>query len=243
MKEIGKPGILVFATGSANGGGSGALEMAEYSRTELPGLNADILAFVSNHENGGVRKHADSLEVPFEFWNGPFSAEGYQSLERKYKPDLTMLSGWLKMVKGLDPKKTINIHPGPLPGNGSHGEFGGERMYGHYVHEAVMRAYREGRVNQSAVTIHFVTEKYDRGPIIWQMPVLIRRDDTPDTLANRVNQVERAWQSHIVNLVANKLIVLMGDNSKNWYVAANRTIKDLPGLVTKSFFNKPALAR
>jgi phosphoribosylglycinamide formyltransferase-1 len=114
-----------------------------------------------------------------------------------------MCSGWLKFVKGLDPAKTVNIHPGPLP------KFGGPGMYGHHVHEAVIAAYRRGEITQSAVTMHFVDETaYDHGPIIFQIPILIRPDDDPVTLAKRVNEKERAWQSYILNLVVHRHIYL-----------------------------------
>jgi len=114
-----------------------------------------------------------------------------------------MCSGWLKFVRGLDPAKTVNIHPGPLP------RFGGTGMYGHYVHEAVMAAYHRGEITQSALTMHFVDETaYDNGPIIFQMPVLIRPEDDGETLAKRVNEKERAWQSHILNLVVHRHIYL-----------------------------------
>jgi phosphoribosylglycinamide formyltransferase-1 len=82
-------------------------------------------------------------------------------------------------------------------------------MYGHYVHEAVMAAYHRGEIIQSAVTMHFVDDvAYDNGPIIFQMPVLIRPDDDADSLTKRVNEKERAWQSYILNLVVHQHIYL-----------------------------------
>jgi phosphoribosylglycinamide formyltransferase-1 len=57
--------------------------------------------------------------------------------------------------------------------------------------------------------MHFVDEAaYDHGPIIFQMPVLIRPDDDAESLAKRVNEKERAWQSYILNLVAHRHIYL-----------------------------------
>jgi len=106
------------------------------------------------------------------------------------------------MVKGLDPETTINIHPGPLP------EFGGPGMYGHHVHEAVIAAYKRGEITQSAVTMHFVDELYDHGPSIFRIPVLIRPGDDAETLAKRVNEKERAWQSYILNRVVQRDIYL-----------------------------------
>ena len=195
--------VLVFASGDAKGGGSGFQELVEFSRTHPPVLDARIIGVISNHQNGGVRKKADALRIPFEYWPGPYDAKGYRGFVEKYQGDFVMCSGWLKFVRGLDAAKTVNIHPGPLP------RFGGAGMYGHQVHEAVITAYRRGEITQSAVTMHFVDEAaYDHGPIIFQMPVLIRPEDDAETLAKRVNEKERAWQSHILNRVVHGQIYL-----------------------------------
>lgn len=114
-----------------------------------------------------------------------------------------MLSGWLKLVSGLDPERTINIHPGPLP------RFGGPKFYGHYVHEAVLAAYHRGEITHSAVTMHFVDPEYDRGPIFFQFPVKIEPDETPDTLAAKVNRVEHKWQSEVLNHVVHYRVRLV----------------------------------
>ena len=195
--------ILVFASGDAKGGGSGFQELVEFSRTNPPVLDAQIVGVVSNHKEGGVYNRAESLKIPFDYWPGPFDAKGYQAFVDKYQADFVMCSGWLKFVRGLDPARTVNIHPGPLP------RFGGPGMYGHHVHEAVMAAFHRGEITQSAVTMHFIDEMaYDHGPIIFQMPVLIRPDDDANSLARRVNEKERAWQSYILNLVVHGLIYL-----------------------------------
>ena len=199
----GKVRILVFASGDEKGGGSGFQELVEFSRTNPPVLDAQIVGVISNHPQGGVRRRADALHIPFEHWAGPFNAEGYRTFVAKFQADFVMCSGWLKFVKGLDPARTVNIHPGPLP------QFGGTGMYGHHVHEAVIAAYRRGEITQSAVTMHFVDDvAFDHGPTIFQMPVLIRPDDDAETLAKRLNEKERAWQSYILNLVVHGYISL-----------------------------------
>lgn len=188
-----KKRVLVFASGTATGGGSGFRELVELSRTAPEILCADIVGVVSNHQAGGVRKHADSLGIEFTTMADGFTAERYQWLVSHFRADYVMLSGWLKLVLGLDPARTVNIHPGPLPLT--------RGLYGHYVHEAVMAAYRRGEITQSAVTMHFVTEEYDRGPIFFEFPVPIRPDDTPETLGARVNEKERAWQAFMLDHV------------------------------------------
>lgn len=200
-----KPRILVFASGTEAGGGSGFRELVESTRTCSPILDARIVAVVSNHENGGVRKHANDLAISFEYWSGPFDAEGYLRMVEKYDAGFVMLSGWLKHVDGLDPRTTVNIHPGPLP------FFGGKGMYGHHVHEAVMKAYREGRCIESAFSMHFVDPEFDRGPVFFQFLVPIRAEDVPETLAARVNEKERAWQATVLNEVVHGRIRLADD--------------------------------
>ncbi len=176
--------IIIFASGTKEGGGSGFENLVEATKKGI--LNAEVMAVVSNHEHGGVRERADRLGIKFIHFPPPYTAEKYQEITEG--ADLVCLSGWLKLAVGLDPKKTINIHPGPLP------KFGGPGMYGHRVHEAVMEAYRRGEVTKSAVSMHFVTEKYDEGPIFLSEPVEIMPNDTPETLAKRVNEAEHLWQ-------------------------------------------------
>lgn len=208
------PKIIVFASGSKEGGGSGFQELAENSRTGV--LQAEIVAVVSNYAEGGVQKKAQKLGIPFEYLPNPRSAEQYRAIVKKYQAEWVALSGWLKLTKGLDPQKTINIHPGPLP------KFGGDGMYGHYVHEAVIEAYKKGEIKESAVSMHFVTEKYDEGPIFFSYPVKVREDDTAESLGERVNKIEHSWQSFITNLVVHEQIKWDGKNPRSlavpdWY--------------------------
>jgi len=197
-----KKRILVFASGDKNGGGSGFQEMVERSRTKPAILNADIVGVVSNHAQGGVYQKAQSLNIPFVHFKKTFEAEEYQKLVEAFKADYVMCSGWLKPVVGLAEKMVINIHPAPLP------EFGGKGIYGHYAHEAVMAAYKAGKIRQSAVSMHFVNDKYDAGIGIVRIPVLIRPEDTAETLAVRVLKVEHNYQSLVLNEIVHNRIFL-----------------------------------
>ncbi|MCX6721507.1 MAG: formyltransferase family protein [Candidatus Staskawiczbacteria bacterium] len=206
-----RPRLLVFASGSKNGGGSGFEKMAEASRNEI--LDADIVAVVSNHLNGGVRERALRLAVPFSGFDGIWTRLEYKSVVQFYKPDFIALSGWLKQAVGLDPRITFNVHPGPLPW------FGGKGMYGHHVHEAVLRAYLDARKEdeeiRSAVSMHFVTEEYDQGPVFFRIPVTILPTDTPETLGQRVNWMEHYFQPRITNLVCQGQISWDGVDPKS----------------------------
>ena len=61
-------------------------------------------------------------------------------------------------------------------------------MYGARVHEAVLAA----REKESGATIHLVTAEYDQGPIVAQSRIAVLPDDTAESLAARVLEVEHA---------------------------------------------------
>ena len=199
-----QPNILVFASGTKTGGGSGFETMVRAARSTPPILDAWICAVVTNHFNGGVWRQAKALGIPAAYWVGPYPARGYQNLVKYFNADYVMLSGWLQLVAGLDPARTINIHPGPLP------RFGGPKLYGHRVHSAVMAAFQRGEITHSAVTMHFVDEKYDRGPVLFALPVPIESGDTPETLAAKVNRAEHVWQPRVLNYVVHGQVRLVG---------------------------------
>ena len=200
--------VLVFASGSATGGGSGFRNLVEKSRGKLP---FEVVAVVTHHYEGGVVKHARNLGVDYCVEPVPVGPEAYQSLVQHFNADLVALSGWLKPVAGLPTEKVINIHPGPLP------EFGGKGMHGHHVHEAVIKAYREGTVKESAVSMHFVTpyektlsgDNYDKGPRFASVPVPIDDMDDADNLGSRVNKMEHMVQPALTALVAEGRIRLL----------------------------------
>ena len=185
-----KPKLIIFASGTKTGGGSGFENLVKASGNGI--LNADITV-VSNHESGGVREKADRLGIPFVHFAGPWTTEEYQKIAGQ--ADFVALSGWLKLVTGLNPQTTFNIHPGPLP------RFGGPGMYGRHVHEAVMEAHKRGEITHSAVSMHFVTEKYDEGPVFFQKEVEIYPDDDAEKLAVWVNAVEHKYQPIVTEAV------------------------------------------
>ena len=99
-------------------------------------------------------------------------------------------------------------------------------MYGHFVHEATMEAYRRGEVEYSAVTMHFATEIYDDDiAIFFEYPVWIRKDDDSKTLAKRANKIEHGQQAHATNLVIHGKISWDGKNKDSLVVP-----KDYPFL-------------
>ena len=94
--------------------------------------------------------------------------------------------------------KIINIHPSLIPA------FCGEGYYGKRVHKAVI----DYGAKLSGATVHFVDEGADTGPIIIQESVEVKYDDTPETLASRVLDVEHKILKKSVKLYCeNKLTV------------------------------------
>jgi formyltetrahydrofolate-dependent phosphoribosylglycinamide formyltransferase len=96
--------------------------------------------------------------------------------------ELVVQGGWLCLWK-IPPRfenKVMNIHPALLP------SFGGQGMWGHHVHEAVLRT----GCKVSGCTVHFCTNDYDKGPIIVQRCCPVKDGDSPETLAARVFEQE-----------------------------------------------------
>jgi formyltetrahydrofolate-dependent phosphoribosylglycinamide formyltransferase len=108
--------------------------------------------------------------------------------------DLVIQGGWLCLWKipARYEHRVMNIHPALLP------SFGGKGMWGHHVHEAVLKA----GCKVSGCTVHFCTNEYDEGPIIVQRTCEVENDDTPDTLAARVFEQECIAYPEAISLFA-----------------------------------------
>ncbi len=124
--------------------------------------------------------------------------------------DLVVLAGYLRLVPASVVRhywgRIINIHPALLP------SFGGEGLYGKHVHRAVL----ESRARVSGVTVHFVDEEYDRGPIIAQWPVPVMETDDPDALAARVLDVEHRLLPAVVGALSRGHVELTRDRNVRW---------------------------
>jgi phosphoribosylglycinamide formyltransferase-1 len=95
-----------------------------------------------------------------------------------------VLAGFLSILSGKILQRysgrIINLHPSLLP------KFGGEGMYGERVHRAVLDAGEK----ESGCTVHFVDAGTDTGPILLQRIVRVLKNDTPDSLADRIHREE-----------------------------------------------------
>lgn len=110
-------------------------------------------------------------------------------------PDLICLAGYLRILDARTVRhfigRIVNTHPALLP------SFGGRGMYGDRVHEAVLKS----GAHQSGCSVHFVTEGIDTGPVILQVAVPVKKDDTVRELASRVHEVELKAYPEAIRLV------------------------------------------
>lgn len=230
-----KPKLIIFASGTKDGGGSGFKNLVEALHDGR--LDAEIVAVVSNIRGGGVEQKAEMLGVRFvHLPKDARTAKDHEQLVKELAGDdyWVSLSGclWLVPMKeypnadepGLDPRRVFNIHPGPLSvvrHNGSP-EFGGAGMYGHFVHEAVMRAFRDTKrapmLRHSGVSMHFVTKAYDDGPVFFELPIPIPEHFDAEMLGRWVNQHEHLFQPEITNLVVHQEIHWNGKDTKSLIV-------------------------
>jgi len=210
--------LIVFASGAKAAGGSGFENLVEASRKGI--LDAEIVAVVSNSEHGSVRKRAERLGIPFAYFGGPYDAEHYASVLQKTaigKNELWVaLSGWIKHVKGLDPARTFNIHPTLL--SQLEGRFGGPGMYGGREHASVKEALDKGEISETGISMHFVTDDYDRGPVFFEHRVPLSKGMSAEGIAKAVQKAEHEWQPKITNMVLHGKIRWDGKDPKTLVV-------------------------
>lgn len=180
--------IAIFASGS----GSNAQNIIEYFKGNR---NVIVDSLWSNNENAYALIRAERLGVEtFTFGRDEFynSIDVLEELSDR-KIDLIVLAGFLWLVpRNLTEEFTIiNIHPALLP------KYGGKGMYGKYVHEAVVK----NKEKESGITIHYVNERYDEGNIVFQATCDIEKTDTPDSVAEKVHQLEYEHYPRIIEEV------------------------------------------
>ena len=128
---------------------------------------------------------------------------------KEIAPDLIVLAGYLVVIPPEMIKKyknrIINIHPSLIP------SFCGTGYYGLKVHEKAL----ERGVKVTGATCHFVDAGTDTGPIIFQQPVEVMEDDTPETLQRRVmEQAEWVILPKAIHAIANGRVTVEGNKVK-----------------------------
>jgi len=172
--------IVLFASGS----GSNVENIVNYFRNK--GRNDLAFEVFTNNPSAGVIERAERLAIPYTVFNKEeFKAPSF--LTKIENADLIVLAGFLwlipmYMVKAF-PNRMINIHPALLP------SYGGKGMYGDKVHKAVIA----NKEKQSGISIHYVNEKYDEGLILLQAKCMIEVEDTAESLAAKIHDLEYCY--------------------------------------------------
>ncbi len=120
----------------------------------------------------------------------------------RHEVDLVALLGFLSPfeTRGKFDGRTLNVHPALIPA------FSGKGFYGARVHQAVI----ESGVKVTGATVHLVDDQYDHGPIVLQESIPVRDDDTKETLATRVQAVERRLVPKAIRLFAEGRLPALG---------------------------------
>lgn len=187
--------VAIFASGT----GSNARKLMEHFAGH-DDIKIELL--VSNKPGAGALHHAANHGVSTLLIEKDrfFKGDAYLPELQAAGIDFVILAGFLWKVPTVlvqaFPQRIINLHPALLP------KFGGKGMYGEKVHTAVLEAGEE----DSGITIHYVNEHYDEGSIIFQAMCAVEPDDTPQSLASRIHQLEHRH----LPVVAENLILEMG---------------------------------
>lgn len=101
------------------------------------------------------------------------------------KADWVLLAGYMKKLGprtlGAYRNRILNTHPSLLP------KYGGQGFFGRNVHQAVL----DSGDTESGATVHLVAGEYDTGPILSQVRVQVKPDDSVESLEERVKSAER----------------------------------------------------
>jgi phosphoribosylglycinamide formyltransferase 1 len=177
-----------------SGRGSNFEALAESVKTgRIP--NAEIAIVVSNREGAPGIDKAKSRGIPIQVIPSKgLEREAYDrqvaAALQEAKVDLVCLAGYMRLLSpffiAAYPRRILNIHPSLLP------SFPGL--------EAQRQALEHG-VKLAGCTVHFVDENLDAGPIVLQAGVLVRDDDTDETLSERILREEHRIYSEAVRIV------------------------------------------
>ncbi len=184
--------ILLFASGS----GTNAENIIRYFQEKK---SAEIAAVFCNNPNAKVLDRAENLNVAtYVFVKEALNSDVVFEKIKSYQPDLIVLAGFLLQFPTTIIKEfpnTINIHPALLP------KYGGKGMFGMNVHRAVL----ENKDIETGITIHFVTENYDEGKIIFQKTTSIENCNSPEEVADKIHLLEHEYFPQVIEKLLQKI--------------------------------------
>jgi len=199
----GQPPFRLGILGSGKGSNAAAIADACAAGT----IPARVALVLSDVENAGILTQARERGLPARFIApGQFRTKLDEAAEaaflealREAKVDLVVLAGFMRILKGellrAFAQKVVNIHPALLPA------FPGL--------EAWKQALDYG-AKMTGVTVHFVDQGIDTGPIIAQESVPILSGDTPESLHARIQETERKIYPAVIGALARGRISVQG---------------------------------
>jgi phosphoribosylglycinamide formyltransferase 1 len=184
-EEIPAVKIAIFASGQ----GTNAKQIIRYFHevgNKVLDTRVEISLVVCNKPEAGVVDVAREAEIPVLLIEKEKFFRGSHYLEEFYDRHISfiVLAGFLwkiplEIIRAF-PDRILNIHPALLP------NYGGKGMYGSAVHKAVI----ESGDKESGISIHFVDEIYDHGRIFFQASCPVSPDETPESLAKKIHELE-----------------------------------------------------
>jgi phosphoribosylglycinamide formyltransferase-1 len=193
------------------GSGKGSNFVAIAEACAAGQMPAEIALVISDVEDALILERAYERSVAARYIApGKFRTKLDEDAERAYigalqeaKVDLVVLAGFMRILKGdflrAFPQRVINIHPALLP------SFPGL--------EAWKQALDYG-VKVTGVTVHFVDQGVDTGPILAQQTVPILSGDTPASLHARIQEAERTLYPAVIAALAEGRISVDGRTTK-----------------------------
>ncbi|KUJ81606.1 phosphoribosylglycinamide formyltransferase [Microbulbifer flavimaris] len=169
----------------------------------------EVSAVVSNKPEafGLTRASKAGIETAVVNHRDYLDREGFdtaliETIDR-HDPELVVLAGFMRILTPGFVRhysgRLLNIHPSLLP-----------KYQGLHTHRRAL----EAGDREHGATVHFVTEELDGGPPIVQAVVPIESDDTPDTLAKRVQVQEHIIYPMAVQWFAEGRLSMNGDRAE-----------------------------
>lgn len=196
-KTEGRSRLAVFVSGS----GSNLQVLIDACRSGE--LNAEVGLVVADNETCFALTRAKEAHIPSVVINRSVIRKMSEE-ERRLAHELlvsrlkeekiawVILAGYLSVIPRAlveaYPKRIVNVHPALIP------KYSGKGFYGMRVHEAVIEAGEA----ESGITIHYVDDGIDTGEIIFQATCSVSGEDTPESLANKVHQLEHQYFKKII---------------------------------------------
>ena len=147
--------------------------------------NIEVVLVAGNNKKAYVFERVKKYGIDTFVFDKDFFDKKFINIIEQYNPNLIVLAGFLwkipEFIINKYPNQIINIHPSLLP------KYGGKGMYGLNVHEAVIK----NKEKKTGISIHLVNQNYDEGNIIFQSQINISHDDTINSIASKVQLLEK----------------------------------------------------